>query len=132
MSKSQSESQSQSGPHRERPTNSTSCRRAPGSNERNNNTDNTSRQGGGLRAAPLPHADLSTRLALSIKEAAGVLGVSEGLLRSTLHGIPHLRIGNRVVIPVDGLREWLRQRAQAEVRTAAQRAEEILSSLNRH
>ena len=70
MSKSQSESQSQSGPHRERPTNSTSCRRAPGSNERNNNTDNTSRQGGGLRAAPLPHPLLATRLALTIAETA--------------------------------------------------------------
>ena len=72
---------------------------------------------------------LSNRLALSIKEAAQVLGVSDGLLRTSLPEIPHLHIGTRVVIPVDALREWLRARAQAEAGAAAREAEDILASL---
>ena len=131
MSKSQSESQSQSDPHRERHTDSTGYRRAPGSNERNNNnTDNTSRQRGGLRAAPLSHLDLSGRLALTIAEAAAAVGVSERHLRTVLQEIPHLRLGARIVIPIDALQGWLRERAQAEVQGAAHIADEILDSLN--
>ena len=72
---------------------------------------------------------LANRLALSIKEAAEVLGVSEGLLRTSLPEIPHLHVGTRVVIPVDALRDWLRTQAQAEAGAAAQEADDILDSL---
>ena len=72
---------------------------------------------------------LARRLALSVKETAAVLGVSEGHLRKAMPEIPHLHIGSRVVIPVDALREWLRARVQAEAGAVAREAEDILASL---
>ncbi len=77
-----------------------------------------------------PRSWLPNRLGLSIKEAAGVLGVSEGLLRTALPEIPHLHIGTRVVIPVDALRDWLRAQAKAEAQSATRDVDEILDSLN--
>ena len=57
---------------------------------------------------------LSNRLALSISEAAQSIGVSETHLRNIISEIPHLYLGKRVVIPVDLLREWLRNRIDRE------------------
>jgi hypothetical protein len=48
---------------------------------------------------------LADRLALSPAEAARALGVSERHLRSILGELPHTHLGNRIVIPVDSLRE---------------------------
>jgi excisionase family DNA binding protein len=53
------------------------------------------------------------RLALSLPEAARALGVSEKHLRSHLHELPVVRLGGRVLIPVDPLREFLRKNAEA-------------------
>ena len=48
------------------------------------------------------------RLCLSVFEAAKSVGLSEKHFREeVLPRIPHLRVGRRIVIPVDGLREWL-------------------------
>ena len=54
---------------------------------------------------------LADRLALRPREAAAALGVSERTFRSMLPGIPHYREHGAVLIPVDVLREWLRERA---------------------
>lgn len=52
-------------------------------------------------------------LAMSLHEASKSVGVSEKHFREELlPRIPHLRIGRRVVIPVDGLRDWLKAHSQ--------------------
>jgi hypothetical protein len=61
-----------------------------------------------------PAIDLGTRLALGIEEAAAALGISPNLLREHLAELPKVYFGRRVVLPVDELREWLTNRAQAE------------------
>jgi excisionase family DNA binding protein len=49
------------------------------------------------------------RLTVSRSEAARMLGISERLLWTWTNAgvIPHVRIGARVLYPVDQLREWL-------------------------
>ncbi len=76
-----------------------------------------------------PDVQLADRLALTVPEAAAVIGVSERHLRSLLPEIPHCRVGSRVVVPVDSLRRWLRDRAQAEQQGAESMAREIVESL---
>ncbi len=44
---------------------------------------------------------LSTRLALRPVEVAKFLGVSERTLHQMLPGLPHLRVGGVVLLPVD-------------------------------
>ncbi len=56
---------------------------------------------------------LNGRLALRPKEAAQALGLSERTLRAILPRLPHLRVGNSVLIPIDALRDWLRQEARS-------------------
>ena len=73
--------------------------------------------------------DLSTRLALTVAEAAAALGVSERHLRQLLPEIPHLHVGRRVVIPVEPFREYLRARCEAERGKVDQVVEDILSSV---
>ena len=58
--------------------------------------------------------DLQSRLALRPKEAAAALGVSERKLRQMLPDLPHVHECGVVLIPVDLLREWLRERVEAE------------------
>ena len=60
---------------------------------------------------------LTDRLALRITEAAKVLGVSERTVHDLIsnEGLPVVRTrGKLVLIPVDSLRRWLADRAQAE------------------
>ena len=73
--------------------------------------------------------DLSTRLALTVPEAVKAVGISERHFRSMLPEIPHVRIGERVVIPVGPLEEWLRKRADAQSARADAVAEEILRAV---
>jgi len=56
----------------------------------------------------------STRLALRPREAAKALGISERLLWTLTNQklIPHLRLGKRVVYPVDLLRQHLAEQAK--------------------
>jgi excisionase family DNA binding protein len=68
------------------------------------------------------------RLALSLAEAARALGVSERHVREILPDLPHVHLGRRVVIPVEALREWLRDRASAERSQAERAAEELVAA----
>lgn len=52
------------------------------------------------------------RLGLSVFEASKSVGLSEKHFRDeVLPSVPHLRVGRRIVIPVDGLREWLSEQS---------------------
>ena len=59
---------------------------------------------------PAGGIQLADRLALRPREAAEALGISERQLRQILPELPHTRLGGCVVLPVDALREWLRER----------------------
>jgi len=72
---------------------------------------------------------LSERLALSIPEAAKAVGVSERLLRELLPDIPHCRLGNRVVIPVAPLDEWLRKQSEKEENVVRKAVNDILEDI---
>ncbi len=74
---------------------------------------------------------LGDRLALKVDEAARVVGVSERHLRSILSSIPHLYLGNRLVIPVKPFEDWLREQAKTEKARADQIAEEVLRDLTK-
>ena len=58
---------------------------------------------------------MGDRLALSVAEAAQEIGCSPKLIRDliTRNEIPHVRLGRRVVLPRELLREWLERRASA-------------------
>jgi excisionase family DNA binding protein len=72
---------------------------------------------------------LVDRLALSVKEAARVLGVSERTVREMLPELPHTHLGRRVVIPLEPLREWLYRRASTNKKSARSVTDEILAAL---
>ena len=55
---------------------------------------------------------LSARLALRLAEAAKALGIGERTLRQILPELPHVRLGGVVLLPVDGLQAWHRERSQ--------------------
>jgi excisionase family DNA binding protein len=61
------------------------------------------------------HVTTNPNLALRPREAAKALGVSPRLLWQWTHDskIPHVREGRTIMYPVDALREWLSQRAEA-------------------
>ena len=69
------------------------------------------------------------RLALTVAEAATAVGVSERHMRALLPEIPHLRLGNRVVIPIEPFRNWLRERALSEAKTVDRAVEDVLADL---
>lgn len=68
--------------------------------------------------ADLPIADRHQvlPLALDVREAAHALRVSERTLRTLVARgqVPHVRLGRRVVFPVDSLREYLSEKAARE------------------
>jgi len=72
---------------------------------------------------------LSDRLALTVAEAAEAVGVSERHLRSLLPEIPHLRLGERVVIPVKAFEEWLTDQSRREKARTDQVVDEILREM---
>lgn len=59
----------------------------------------------------LQSAEPSERLAVNRREAARLLGVSERLLWTWTNAgeIPHVRLGTRVLYPIEQLRAWLRR-----------------------
>ena len=69
------------------------------------------------------------RLGLRPVEVAESLGVSEGLVRRLLPEMTHARLGSAVVVPVDLLREWLRDQAEMERESASSAVREILEKL---
>lgn len=56
---------------------------------------------------------MGVKLVLSAREAAAALGVSlpTFYILCGRPGFPCVRVGRRVLIPVDALRDWLRQEA---------------------
>lgn len=56
-------------------------------------------------------------LAVSAAEAARLLGVSKPMIYQYIHqdGFPAFKLGNRTLISVDGLRQWVQK--QMEVNT---------------
>ena len=72
---------------------------------------------------------LANRLALRPKEAAEALGVSEGKLRQMLPDLPHVRLGTAVVLPVEGLRAWLKEHAEAEKNRVDESVDEVLRAV---
>lgn len=66
---------------------------------------------------PRRHHSDSAPLAVGRAEAAAMLGISERLLWTwTKSGmIPHVRIGTRVLYPVEQLRVWLNKQASSTV-----------------
>jgi excisionase family DNA binding protein len=74
---------------------------------------------------------LSERVSLGVREAAAALGVSEGLVRKCLPELPHIHLGERVLIPVDELKRWLRERARAEQDASRRASKHILEAVTR-
>jgi hypothetical protein len=72
---------------------------------------------------------LAERAALTIPEAATAVGISERLMRTLLPEIPHCHLGNRVVIPVSLLVEWLRKRAEKGQNVVGKAVNEILGEI---
>lgn len=74
------------------------------------------------RAEPL---DLSNRLTLRIREVAQVLGISERAVRAMLPDLPHFRAGTIPLVPVEGLRRYVEERAQDRTRRTARTVREL-------
>ena len=74
---------------------------------------------------------LSARVSLGVREAAAALGVSEGLVRKCLPELPHVHLGERVLIPVDELKRWLQERSRAEQQSSRDAVREILDEIRR-
>ena len=72
---------------------------------------------------------LADRLALRPVEAAQALGIGERTLRQILPELPHVRVGGVVLLPVEGLQAWLRERAEAEQGRAEKVVEEVLRAV---
>ena len=81
------------------------------------------------KAPPAAMLDLRGRLALTLPEVACALGVSERHVRDLRAELPCITLGRRVVVPIDALRAWLRNRVEFERAGGLQAVEEVLSSL---
>ncbi len=79
---------------------------------------------------PKQELNLCSRLALRPKEAAQALGMSERTLRTVLPELPHVRVGGVVLLPVDLLREWLREHVQAGRDETRKIVDEVLRDLH--
>ena len=78
---------------------------------------------------PKKRIDLANRLALRPKEAAQALGIGERTLRQLLPELPHVRVGGVVLLPVDQLREHLREMVRTEKHRGDAVVEEILRTI---
>ena len=79
--------------------------------------------------APQDPVSLEGRLALGIADAARALGISERHLRAHLSEIPHVRIGGRLVFPVEVLKSWLSALAHQEQGRVDRMVNEMLESI---
>lgn len=66
-----------------------------------------------MHIAKVPTTDSTERLTVGRREAAKMLGISERLLwtLTSTGEVPHMRIGTRVLYPVEPLRKWVAARA---------------------
>ena len=77
-----------------------------------------------------PRIDLANRLALSIAEAAAVLGVSENSFRSAvMPEIEKLYVGRRVLVPVVALERWVADRSERDGRVDTGALDDLLAGL---
>ena len=69
-----------------------------------------------------------TPLTVNRREAARILGISERLLWTLTNSkeIPHVRIGARVLYPIDDLRVWLSQKVSGTKWRASHSSSTIL------
>ena len=58
--------------------------------------------------------NLADRLALRPKEVAEALGLSERTVREIMPELPKIRVGKALLVPIDCLRDWLRDQAKTE------------------
>ena len=73
-----------------------------------------------------PHTiDLQNRLALSIGEAAQVVGLSENAFRDVLPDIERIQVGRRVLISVKALEAWLEVQASCN----SERDDELVTEM---
>ena len=91
----------------------------------------TKKPGDGKPPAPENQIGLSDRLALRIAEVARVLGISERHARKLLPRLPHCRLGGVVIVPVDQLREWLRDQARIEPDAVDKVVGEVLREISK-
>jgi excisionase family DNA binding protein len=58
-------------------------------------------------------------LTLRVREAARLLGVCERTVQTWIrkHGLPCIRLGRSVRIPLDGLRAWVEEQARRQAKT---------------
>ena len=82
----------------------------------------------GAKAAPEP-VDLQGRLALRPKEAAQALGIGERTLRQMLPELPHIHLGQAVLLPIEPLREWLRERVEVEKSAVDEAVDDVLRAV---
>jgi len=56
-------------------------------------------------------------LAVSAPEAARLLGVSKPTIYQYIHqgGFPAFKLGNRTLVSVEGLREWVKKQTEVSV-----------------
>ena len=73
---------------------------------------------------------LSTRLGLTVAEAAAAVGVSERHFRAMLPEIPHTHLGKRVVIHVRSFDEWLGKRTEQDFNAVDKIVAEVLNKLD--
>lgn len=67
----------------------------------------------GIAGQPSTGSAVAT-LAVGRREAAKLLGISERLLWTWTHSghVPHVRLGSRVLYPIELLRRWLEEKAR--------------------
>ena len=114
----------------ENPNRCPDCPKCPTPGERGGATFPEAREATGGAVMTERPFQLSNRIALTVQEAADTIGVSERHLRSMLLEIPHTRMGNRVVIPVENLKKWLSERADTELRNVDQAYQDTMRELN--
>jgi len=73
--------------------------------------------------------DLGSRVALRPDEVARALGIGKRTVRDILSRLPHFRIGTAVLIPVDCLKEWVRDQVEAPHKNSSHEIDEIMNSL---
>lgn len=81
------------------------------------------------KTVPATNGALNDRLALRPKEAAEALGLSERKIRELIPELPHVRVGGAVLLPVEGLRAWLREQTAVEQAQVTNVVEGILEDL---
>ncbi len=73
--------------------------------------------------------DLGRRVALRPDEVARALGIGKRTVRDILSRLPHFRIGTAVLIPVDCLKEWVRDQVEVPDKNSSHEIDEIVNSL---